>query len=212
MITSRAIVHVVDDDPQTRELLAALVRSVGLTAKMYVSAERFLENYAATPDLPSCLILDAFLPGMNGFELQRKLADGEEQIPIIMISAYADVSMALEAVHAGALDFLEKPFSRQALIERIGKAIDHNARQLRAKAERADVAACLATLSPREREVMELLLIGKRTKQISKELGVCDQTVARHRLRVLEKMGVDTVAELVHLVFTSSSSRASVVL
>ncbi len=201
MKTTQPTVYIVDDDPEMRESLDLLVSSVGLKAETYASAEEFLEGRVDAPVFPQCLILDVRMRGMSGLSLQKKLAAAGTKIPIIMITAYADVQMAVEAMQVGLVDFIEKPFNRQALLDRIHEAIDKDAHQLRQQARRAEVAARLATLSPREREVMELLVAGKHAKQIAAKFGIGEKTVAKHRARVFEKMQVDGVAELVHLAF-----------
>ena len=148
-----------------------------------------------------------YQPAWCSTHLLEKLCEKGVAIPTIMTSAYADVPMAVQAMSSGILDFMEKPFSRQALLARIREAIDRDACRLREKARRAEVAARLATLSPREHEVMDWLVAGKHTKQIAHDLGISAQTVARHRLRVLSKMQVESVAELIHLVLTFTLTR-----
>ena len=198
----QSIVYIVDDDSEVRELIRALVGSVGLRAKVFATAEDFLDGREAAANSPSCLVVDVFLPGMSGLDLAKRLSEQGAVIPIIMTSAYADVGMAVEAMRSGIVDFLEKPFSRRALVERVQEAIERDTRQLGEKARRADVMARLKALSAREREVMDLLIIGKRTKQIANDFNISTQTAARHRLRVLNKMQVESVAELVHLVLS----------
>lgn len=200
--TAHPVVYVVDDDPEVRGFLGMLVRSAGLTAKEFASAEAFLKNYTRSPDEPRCLVLDAFLPGMSGLDLKKRLGAMGIYLPVIMISGHADIPLAVDAMSAGVAAFLEKPFSGREFTERVCEAINRNVRQLQEQAQRSDVEKRLATLSPREREVMELLVSGKLSKQIAKKFGICDQTVARHRLRVLEKMNVGSVAELVRVVLT----------
>ena len=172
------------------------MREVGFSAETFTAADEFLQNYADTPTPPRCLVLDVRMPGMSGLALQEKLAAEGIRIPIIMISGSADVQTAVRAMNAGALDFFEKPFHWQSLLERIHKAIEQDAAGRRREARRADVRARLARLSPREREVNDLLVYGKHNKQIASEFGISQKTVAKHRSRVLEKMEVDSLAEL----------------
>jgi len=192
-------VHVVDDDPQVRESLGLLVRTSGMRAKTYGSAEEFINELEGFPDTPACLVLDVRLPGLSGLGLQRELNRRGVQIPIIMISGYADVPTVVQAMSAGALDFMEKPLSGQVLMRRIVEALDRSVQQRVERARHNDVASRIATLSPREREVMEMLVAGKHAKQIAAEFGIGDKTVLKHRAKVLEKMRVDNVAELVRL-------------
>ena len=196
-------VYVVDDDPQVRESLKLLMRSVGLRTEVFGSAENFLEAYEDDDGPPRCLVLDVRMPGMSGLGLQEKLVAARIKIPIIMITGYGDVSMAVKAMGAGAVDFIEKPFSRQALLTRVQEAIDRDASRRHRENQRSDITERLATLSHREREVMELLISGNHSKQIAAKLQIGEKTVAKHRARVFEKMRIDSVAGLVHLAYTS---------
>ncbi len=197
MVSSPSVVHVVDDDPQVRDSLDLLLRSAGLSVRSYCSAEEFLATFRDDSDSPSCLVLDVRMPGMSGLGLQKELVATGKMLPTIMISGYADVPTAVEAMSNGAMDFMEKPFSRQTFLRRVMDALDRSAQQRREHAGRAVVAARLAKLSSREREVMELLVAGKHAKHIAAEFGIGEKTVLKHRARVLEKMRVETVAELV---------------
>lgn len=197
-----AKVHVVDDDPQIRECLTHWLRSVGLEAATYVSAEEFLSNYMDDGQTPCCLVLEVRMPGLSGLGLQKELASTGIEIPSIMISGHADIPTAVQAMSAGAMDYLEKPLSRQTLLQRIMEAIDRSTQIRRRQAQRAEIAARLSTLSVREREVMDLLVVGKHAKHIASELGIGEKTVLKHRSRVMEKMQVDSIAELVRLALT----------
>jgi len=203
---SQPVVHVVDDDPLVRESLGLLIRSAGLNVQSHASAEEFLAKYRDDLSTPSCLVLDVRMPGLSGLGLQRELAAAGIKIPVIMISGYADVASAVQAMSAGALDFMEKPFSRQTLMQRVMEALDRSARQRQEQARRAEVAARIATLSAREREVLELLVAGKHAKHIAAEFGIGEKTVLKHRSRVLDKMRVESVAELVRVVLTLTDS------
>ena len=195
-------VYVVDDDPQVRESLKLLMRSVGLRTEVFGSAEDFLEAYEDDSGPPRCLVLDVRMPGMSGLGLQEKLVAASVKIPIIMITGYGDVSMAVKAMGAGAVDFIEKPFSRQALLTRVQEAIDRDAGRRHQETQQSNMADRLASLSHREREVMNLLIAGNHSKQIASKLKIGEKTVAKHRARVFEKMRIDSAAALVHLAYT----------
>ena len=199
MSTATPTVYIVDDDPQVCESLSLMVRSVGLNADTYFSAEAFLDGYGAAPKSPKCMVLDVRMPGISGLGLQQMLAARGEEMSIIMISGCADVLMAVQAMSAGALDFLEKPCSRQTLLARIQSAIDHDAQRQRRAGRKAELAARVERLSSRQREVLDLLVAGRHSKQIAGELGIGEKTVAKHRAGVLERMQVDNVVELVRL-------------
>lgn len=204
MTTATATVYVVDDDPQVCESLNLMVRSVGLTAETYLSAESFLDGYDDSQPSAKCMVLDVRMPGISGLGLQQMLTARGVPMPIIMISGCADIPMAVQAMSNGAMDFLEKPFSRQTLLARIQAAIDHDAQQHRQSAHKAELLSRVDTLSARQREVFELLVAGKHSKQIASELGIGEKTVAKHRAGVLEKMQVDSVVELVRLMAGAS--------
>jgi two-component system, LuxR family, response regulator FixJ len=192
-------VYVVDDDPQVCESLSLMVRSTGLNVEAYSSAEAFLDGFCATSDAPQCMVLDVRMPGLSGLGLQQTLSAQGQEMPIIMISGCADIPMAVQAMSAGAFDFLEKPFSRQTLLTRIQEAIDRDLQGRRQAARSAELARRLETLSTRQREVLNLLLDGKHSKQIAAELGIGEKTTAKHRAGILEKMQVDNLVTLVRL-------------
>jgi FixJ family two-component response regulator len=199
MSAENATVFVVDDDPQVRESLSLMVHSMGLEAETYPSAEAFLDGYREAADAPRCMVLDVRMPGLSGLGLQEMLAAQGKGIPIIMISGCADIPMAVKAMSAGALDFLEKPISRRTLSVRIREAIDHHVRQQRKATRKIELARHVENLSSRQREVLDLLIAGESSKQIAKRLEIGEKTVAKHRAAVLEKMQVDNVVELVRL-------------
>ena len=189
---------VVDDEPGMRKSLDRLLRSAGLEAECYASAEAFLREY--DPHRAGCLILDVCMEHMTGLELQKELNARRVTLPIIVISGYADVPNVVTAVKGGAVDFLEKPFNDELLLERVQQAIRLDHRQ-RMEAVRASATAeRLQSLTPRETQVMELLVAGRRTKQIAHDLNISPKTADIHRAHVLEKMKVDTVVDLVRLV------------
>jgi two-component system, LuxR family, response regulator FixJ len=194
---SNATVFVVDDDPAIRESLRWLIESVGLNVKVFPTAQEFLEGY--DPSTPGCVVLDIRMPGMSGLDLQNELATREIPVPIIIITGHAEVPVAVRALKAGAMDFIEKPFSDQLLLDRIRRAIEVDAQSRRVRSEQAEVAARLGQLTPREREVMDLVIAGKANKVIASELGLSPKTVEVHRAHVMKKMQVASLADLVRL-------------
>jgi two-component system response regulator FixJ len=194
---SNATVFVVDDDPAIRQSLRWLIESVGLNVKVFSTAQEFLEGY--DPSTPGCLVLDIRMPGMSGLDLQNELATREIQVPIIIITGHAEVPVAVRALKAGAMDFIEKPFSDQLLLDRIRRAIEVDAQSRRVRSEQAEVAARLGQLTPRERQVMDLVIAGKANKVIASELGLSPKTVEVHRAHVMKKMQVASLADLVRL-------------
>ena len=190
-------VFVVDDDPAMRDSLCWLLQSVDLHVETYPSADAFLAAYDAAR--PGCLVLDVRMPGMSGLNLQDELRARDIRLPIIMLSGHAEVPTAVRALKAGAIDFMEKPFSDELLLDRIRQAIDLDREQRDAGARRAAVAERYALLTPREREVMELVTAGKANKVIAAELGLSPKTVEVHRAAVMDKMRADSVADLVRM-------------
>jgi two-component system, LuxR family, response regulator FixJ len=192
-------VCIVDFDPQVVESVALMVRSAGLNAESYGSAEAFLDGHCESAYSPGCLVLGFRLPGLSGLGLLRMLAAVGKHIPAIMISGDADVPMAVEAIRCGALDFLVKPINNAMLLSRIREAIDHDIQQQRETNHKTVLIRQISHLSTRQREVFDLLISGENTKQIAKTLDISDKTVAKHRAAILEKMQVDSVVDLVRL-------------
>lgn len=192
-------VYVVDDDPEVLESLRLMIGAMGMNVEAYASAEAFLDAFRDSLDVPQCMVLDVRMPGLSGLGLQQMLAVEGRSIPIIMISGCADIPMAVKAMRAGALDFLEKPISSQALSTRIREAIDCCVRRQRACCRKSELAHQIERLSTRQREVLDLLVAGERSKQIARRLGIGEKTVAKHRASVLEKMQVESVVELVRI-------------
>jgi FixJ family two-component response regulator len=194
---SEPVVFIVDDDASVRKGLERLVRSVGLRGKTFASAPEFLQGAAS--DGPSCLVLDVRMPGVSGLVLQETLAAAGHRIPIIFITGHGDITMSVRAMKAGAVDFLPKPFNDQDLLEAIQGAIarDRQAREARAVLQAIQQRADL--LTPRERDVLGLVVTGLLNKQIAAELGMSEKTVKVHRAQVMQKMQVSSVAQLVLL-------------
>jgi FixJ family two-component response regulator len=202
-IDRAAVVYLVDDDAAVRAGFTALFRSVGLPVRSFDSAESFLEG--VEPDAEGCLLLDVRMPGMSGLELQERLRDRGVALPIVLISAHADVPMAVRAMKTGAVDFLEKPVNEQELLERV-QACLRTAHRLREEADSTAAArARLEGLTPREREVVELLVEGESSKVIAARLDISPRTVDVHRSHIMEKLGVKSVAELVAIVLRARS-------
>jgi two-component system response regulator FixJ len=197
MNETESTVFVVDDDADLRESLGWLFQSAGLRVKSYSTAQEFLTDYK--PEEPGCLLLDVRMPGLSGLDLQEELRRRGVPPPIIIMTGHARVPMAVRALKGGAIDFIQKPFSDQSLLERIRQAIDLDRRTRQVRTEAAKFAALLTYLTPREREVMDLVIAGKPNKIIAADLGISPKTVEIHRGRVMEKMQVESVAELVRL-------------
>jgi FixJ family two-component response regulator len=198
-------VYIVDDDEAVRGSLRFLIRSVGLPAQVYTSAQEFLAAYDRRD--PGCLLLDVRMPGMSGLDLQQELNRRGATIPVVFITGHGDVPMAVEAMQQGAFDFLQKPFRDQDLLDRVQRALARDAESRARLAARAEIRTRLATLTPREKEVMELITRGKANKVVGAELGVSQRTVEIHRAHVMEKMHASSLAELVRMVLDSEESK-----
>lgn len=191
------VVYVVDDDPSVRTALERLFTSVRLAVKTFNSAQEFLEHEQA--DVPGCLVLDVRLPGLSGLDLQTELAKTDADLPIVFITGHGDIPMSVRAIKAGAVDFLPKPFKNQDLLSAVGKAIDHHRKVITDRAERLEVHKRVELLTDREREVLVHVVAGMMNKQIARRLGVTIATVKAHRGRAMQKMQVDSLAELVRM-------------
>jgi FixJ family two-component response regulator len=189
-----SIVFVVDDDVSVRESLELLIRSAGWKAETFTSAQEFLAHPRAT--VPCCLVLDVTLPGLNGLELQQQLVDRSD-MPIIFITGHGDVPMSVQAMKAGAVEFLEKPFRDDVLLDAIRGAIERSRTALRQEAEMQVLRRSYASLTPREREVMMLVVSGLLNKQVGGELGISEITVKAHRGQMMRKMKADSLPGLV---------------
>ena len=194
---AESMVFIIDDDPLYRESSERLVRSVGFSVQSFASASDFLGN--RRPDVPSCLVLDVRLPGLSGLDLQQELAEAGVHIPIIFVTGYGDIPMSVQAMKAGAVEFLEKPFRDQVLLDAIRQAIGRDRTARKQQARNADLRRRYASLTPREREVFKCVVSGMLNKQIADQLRATERTVKFHRGHLMVKMQVNSLAELVRL-------------
>jgi FixJ family two-component response regulator len=192
-----ALIAVIDDDISVQEALSSLLRSVGLLAQTFTSAQEFL--HSPQRDLAGCLVLDVRLPGLSGLELQADLAAVGVHIPIVFITAHADIPMTVRAMKAGAVEFLEKPFREQDLLDAVQEGLRRDREERRSRQEMRDARSRFDALTVREREVMALIVCGKLNKQAAFELGLSENTVKVHRRHVMEKIGVRSLVDLVRL-------------
>ncbi|MBT4838851.1 MAG: response regulator transcription factor [Methylococcales bacterium] len=197
MAKNETTVFIVDDDQAMRNSLRWLLESVGRKVETYESANHFLSDYY--PGRSGCLVLDVRMPGMSGLELQEKLVSDQITMPVIIITGHGDVPMSVRAMKAGAVDFVEKPFNDQVLLDCIQRALDQDEKQRGQQSKRADVASKLAQLTPREHEVMKMVVSGKPNKVVADQLNVSAKTVEAHRAKVMEKMQASSLAELVKM-------------
>ena len=205
MMSADPTVFVVDDDPAMRQSLRWLLQSVGLAVETYPTAEAFLAT--ADGGRPGCLVLDVRMPGMSGLHLQEELKAKGLMLPIIVVTGYAEVPTAVRALKSGAIDFIEKPFSDQVLVESVRHALTLDQQMRATEAERAEVTARLALLSAREREVLERVTEGSPNKVIAVDLGIGEKTVEVHRASVMRKLSVNSVAALTRLVLLAQGTK-----
>jgi FixJ family two-component response regulator len=191
------IIFIVEDDESLREALESLFRSVGLKVEMFSSAAELLRS--TFPDVESCLVLDVRLPGLSGLDLQAELVKANIHIPIIFMTGHGDIPMSVQAMKAGAVDFLPKPFRDQDMLDAVAMALERDRQQRRAANQLSNLRACFETLTQREREVMGLVAAGLMNKQIAGELGISEITVKIHRGQVMRKMGARSLADLVRM-------------
>lgn len=194
---SEPTVFIVDDDQAVARSLRWLIETVRLGVGTFASAQAFLDDYDLSK--PGCLVLDVRMPGISGLELQERLAARQINVPIIFITGHGDVQMAVRALQAGAFDFVEKPFNDQDLLDRIQKAIAFDAERRGKEAQRAQLQALFASLTPREREVLDLVVEGMSNKAIANTLGLSAKTVEVHRAKVMEKMHARSISDLVKM-------------
>lgn len=196
------LVYIVDDDEALRDSLIWLLESTGLKAQSFSSAEAFLAAWDQS--MRGCLVLDIRMPGMSGLEMHERLISMHSALPVIFITGHGDVPMAVSALKKGAVDFIEKPFNDQDMVKLIRNALASEQKQYEHRRQEADAQRRIDQLTPREREVLELIVAGRLNKQIADDLGISIKTVEVHRARVMEKMGVNSLAELVQHVMISA--------
>jgi FixJ family two-component response regulator len=197
MSAPECIVFIIDDDPLVRESVADLLNSAGYTTQTYGSATEFFQGQRR--DVPACLVLDVELPGLSGLDLQAELAKSGSEIPIVFLTGHGDIPMSVRAMKAGAVEFLTKPFGKQELLDAIKEGLLRDRDDRKRRLENVELEKRLETLTPRERQVLALVVAGRLNKQIAGELGTTDLTIKVHRGRVMRKMGADSLADLVRM-------------
>jgi len=197
MTEAQPIVFIVDDDPSVRRSTERLVRSAGLEVQTFTSAREFLKHPRA--DRPACLVLDVRMPGLSGMDLQRELTQSGIHIPIIFITGHGDIPMSVRAMKAGAVEFLTKPFRSRSLLDAVRAAIDRDQSAHKARSETGELRQRYEQLTPREREVMALVVAGQLNKQVAGELSTTERTIKFHRAHIMQKMGAESLADLVRM-------------
>ncbi len=200
-------VFVVDDDRAMRKSLRWLIESVDLRVETYESAQAFLDHY--DPDRPGCVVLDVRMPGMSGLDLQDHLRKHDIDIPIIIVTAYGEVPMAVRAIKAGALDFIEKPVCDQILLDHIQEALELDRKLRQTRANNKEITERLESLTKREAEVMDFVVAGMSSKEIAGELGVSFKTIEAHRAKIMKKMDAKSVPHLIHMNVLTGKSKTS---
>ena len=195
-------VHVVDDDPAMRDSLRLLLEASGFSVRMHDGAGAFL---AEIPAGSGCVLTDVRMPEIDGLELLKRLNEHRARLPVIIMTGQGDIAIAVQAMKAGAVDFLEKPFAEEALFDAVGRALEKSEKLREEAASSAEAAARLAALTPREREVLDLLVSGLNNKEIARQLGASPRTIEVHRARVLEKLKAHSLPELVRLVLLAEA-------
>jgi len=201
MVDPTAQVYIVEDDDAVRESLQMVLEPLGHAVTSFASANDFLDHYHA--DMAGCLVLDIRMPGMNGMELQRQLNERNSILPILFVTGHGDIPMAVEAMQHGALDFVQKPYREQELLEKIEHALALDRRNRESLQQRQAIAARLDSLTPREAEVLQLMVAGKANKVIALDLDISQRTVEIHRARVMEKLQAHSLAHLVRMVLVA---------
>ncbi len=197
-MTREATVFVVDDDEAVRRFLRGLIESVDLSVETYGSAQEFLDAYE--PGRPGCLLLDVRMPGMSGLELQRELAERTSDLPVIILTGHGNVQVAVHAMKAGAFDFVEKPFNNDLLLDRIQKAVAESVEADSNRIKQDEITSRLQLLTPRERQVLDLVVAGQTNKGVARHLDISEKTVEIHRAKVMEKMHAKSLADLVNMI------------
>lgn len=204
MTQDTARVYIVEDDEAVRESLQLILESIGYRVATYESANQFIEAWNA--EMAGCLVLDIRMPGMNGMELQRRLNERNSILPIIFVTGHGDVPMAVEAMQQGAVDFVQKPYREQELLEKIERAFRLDSDNRESLQSKQEIAARLSSLTPRELEVLRLMVEGKANKVIAIDLNISQRTVEIHRARVMEKLGANSLAHLVRMVMAADET------
>jgi len=202
-MSAKPLIHIVDDDEAMRDSLAWLLDGERYAVHTYASGEDFLERHA--PGRPACVILDMRMPGISGVEVHEQLARRGTGTPVIFVTGHGDVPMAVDAIKRGAFDFIEKPFSETKLMAIVDRALEEDARKAGADDAQSGIAQRLGKLSPREREVLDLVIAGKMNKTIADAMNISIKTVEAHRAKVMDKMGAKSLAELVQLVMQAKA-------
>lgn len=194
---ARPVVIVIDDDASVRAAINSLLKSVGLDTKLFGSAQEFLAS--KLPDAPTCIVSDIRLPGLSGLDLQKELARTHVDVPIIILTGHGDIPMAVQAMKAGAIEFLTKPFRDQDLLDAVHSGLERDRSRRRVGATAADIKKLFDALTPREKEVMKLVVTGLPNKQIAARIGVSEVTVKVHRSHLMQKMRAKSLADLIHI-------------
>ena len=196
-MTNEPTVFIVDDDDAVRRFLTGLIRSIDLDVEAYASAQDFLDAYQ--PGRPGCLLLDVRMPGMSGLELQRELAERAIELQVVILTGHGNVPVAVQAMKAGAVDFIEKPFNNELLLDRIQMAVAQSRRSDSEREKHGETLRRLDTLTPRERQIFDLVVSGETNKSIAHRLAISEKTVEIHRAKVMRKMRARSLAALVHM-------------
>jgi FixJ family two-component response regulator len=204
-MSETAVVHIIDDDESMRVVLDSLLRSVGLEARAHASVDEFLR--AKKPDAPGCLVLDVRMPRISGLDFQARLSELGVRLPVILMTGHGDIPMSVRGMKAGAVDFLVKPFRGQDMLDAVAAAIAQDEARRKADGEQAHLREKFATLSPREKQVMQLVAAGKMNKQVAGDLGLSEVTVKIHRGAAMRKMNARTLADLVRMAEALNLSR-----
>jgi FixJ family two-component response regulator len=195
--TSTELVFVIDDDASMREAISRLLHAIGLTVRTFGSAREFLGT--RLPDIPACVVLDVRLPGLSGLDLQREMVERGIHIPVVFITGHGDIPMSVQAMKAGAVEFLTKPFRDQDLLDAVRSGIQLDRKEREERAELAELRDCVRQLTQREQEVMSMVVSGLLNKQIALQLGTSEKTIKIHRSQVMRKMRANSLAALVRM-------------